>query len=149
MSTSAEYPAWSAGWVSWVISAPVAAFTTAALWVCLWVSTPMMTSTVSANMFTAFLLAKGDVVPVRFGDRQDCDGTHQMQLVVKLLIRPVPRVGPAPSDRQRTCHKQDTPKRSVKKRATFTTTRRHSPAHAGLHHRYSQSGRTTGDVVFP
>ena len=54
--------------------------TTAAVWVCLWVSTPMMTSTDSDNMVTAFLLfRKGRGVPVRFGVRQDCDGTRQMQ----------------------------------------------------------------------
>jgi hypothetical protein len=29
-----------AGTVTWVITAPVAAVTTAAVWVCLWVSTP-------------------------------------------------------------------------------------------------------------
>jgi hypothetical protein len=47
-------------------------------------------------MFTAFLLfGKGRGVPVRFGVRQDCDGTRQMDLAVKLLIRPVLRAGPA------------------------------------------------------
>ena len=66
--------------VWWSSSAPVAARTTAAVWVCLWVSTPMTTSTDSDNMVTAFLLfRKGRGVPVRFGVRQDCDGTRQMQ----------------------------------------------------------------------
>ncbi len=42
-------------------------------------------------------------------------------LAVKLLIRPVLRAGPVPGDDERTSHKQDTPKRSVKTRVTFAS----------------------------
>jgi hypothetical protein len=41
---------WGGGTVTCSITAPVAATTTAAVWVCLWVSTPMTTSTSSASM---------------------------------------------------------------------------------------------------
>ncbi len=63
--------------------------TTAAVWVCLWVSTPMTTSTCSASMGICVLLRPGtDVGSGPVGDRQDCDGTRQRLLAVKLLIRP-------------------------------------------------------------
>jgi hypothetical protein len=63
-----------------------------------------------------------------------------MHLAVKLLIRPVLRAGPVPGNDERTSHKQDTPKRSVKTRVTFaspSTTAQHIFSRAA--HRYSQS----------
>src|SRR5688572_31143245 len=58
----------------------------------------MTTSTNSASMDMRSLLARGDAAgpgPVRRG--QDCDGTRQRQLAVKLLIRPTSPAGPVPA----------------------------------------------------
>ena len=83
-----------------------AASTTAAVWVCMWVSTPMTTSTTSVDLpaWSCVLSLPGaDVVPVRGGDRQDCDGTRRRATpAVKLLIRPAlpGRAGPAAASGQ-------------------------------------------------
>jgi hypothetical protein len=60
--------------------APVAAVTTAALWVCLWVSTPMTTSAESASMGIAVAPCPEDDVVGAGPDeaRQDGDGTRPL-----------------------------------------------------------------------
>src|ERR671919_2262434 len=60
--------------------APVAAVTTAAVWVCLWVSTPMTSSAESASMCIALAPCPETTwsVPVRDEARQDCDGTRPL-----------------------------------------------------------------------
>ena len=76
-----------------------------------------------------------------------------MRLAVKLLIRPVLRAGPVRGNDERTSHKQDTPKRSVKTRVTFaspSTTAQHifsRAAHRILTVKFvvAGSGRRNGD----
>src|SRR5215217_1583195 len=79
---------------------PVAAATTAAVWVRLWVSTPMTTSTEAASMCIA--LAPCPDADVNGADpdkvRQDCDG-HTPAVIGRSgsYSRPAAPTGPAPA----------------------------------------------------
>src|SRR4029453_9753149 len=77
--------------------------TAAAVWVSLWVSTPMTTSRSGwrASMLV-HSLAERTSIPARATLRQDCDEPHPE--ADKLLIRPTRQPGPAPAARTDKSH---------------------------------------------
>jgi len=102
---------------------PPVGVTTAAVWVCLWVSTPMTASTPSASMvMVALPIRVVTVIGVGLGHGYGAGRTvmgHTPDGVDRLLIRPTPRrPGPAPTASRQTDrdegHPEATPRGPVR-----------------------------------